>query len=206
MVQRIVVGLCRGQQAQLHDEPYEEGSREELANLRSGDEAISFELPGVDDQRHALTDYADMEAISVIFTCNHCPYARAWEDRIIQIQADYADRGVQLIAISANDPQRYPADSFPRMRERAQEKGFNFPYLFDESQEVARAYGAERTPEVFVFGKDRLLLYHGTVDDDYEDPKAVKKHYLRDALEAALTDEEPAVAETRPVGCTIKWR
>jgi peroxiredoxin len=179
---------------------------EEVANLRPGDEAIAFELPGVDDRRHALTDYADKEAVAVIFTCNHCPYARAWEDRIIGIQADYADRGVQLIAISANDPQRYPADSFPRMRERAQEKGFNFPYLFDESQEVARAYGAERTPEVFVFGKDHLLLYHGTVDDDYEDPKAVKNHYLRDALVAALTDEEPTVAETRPVGCTIKWR
>lgn len=116
-----------------------------MANLRPGDGRIGFELPGVDDQRHALTDYADKEAIAVIFTCNHCPYARAWEDRIIQIQSDYADRGVQVIAISANDPEKYPADSFPKMKVRAQEKGFNFPYLFDESQEVACAYEPART-------------------------------------------------------------
>ena len=177
-----------------------------MTNLRSGDEAIAFELPGVDDQHHALKDYADKEAVAVIFTCNHCPYARAWEDRIVQTQADYADRGVQVIAISANDPEKYPADSFPRMKERAQEKGFNFPYLFDESQEVARAYGAERTPEVFLFGKNGTLIYHGTVDDNYEDPRGVKNHYLRDALDAALADEEPPVVETLAIGCTIKWR
>ena len=177
-----------------------------MANLSTGDEAIAFELPGVDDQRHALANYKDKEAVAVIFTCNHCPYARAWEDRIIGIQADYADRGVQLIAISANDPQRYPDDSFPRMKKRAQEKAFNFPYLFDESQEVAREYGAERTPEVFLFGKDGALLYHGAVDDNYEDPGAVQNHYLRDALDAALADEEPPVAQTRPIGCSIRWR
>jgi peroxiredoxin len=192
---------------QLHGRRYyEEGSKEEVANLRPGDGRIGFELPGVDDQRHALTDYADKEAIAVIFTCNHCPYARAWEDRIIQIQSDYADRGVQVIAISANDPEKYPADSFSKMKERAQEKGFNFPYLFDESQEVARAYGAERTPEVYLFGKDGTLLYHGIIDDNYEDPEAVKYHFLRDALDATLDDEEPPVVETRPIGCTIKWR
>src|ERR687898_1006355 len=206
MVQRIVVGLCRRQQAHLHDEPYEEGSIEELANLTSGDEAIGFELPGVDDQRHALIDYADKEAIAVIFTCNHCPYARAWEDRIVQIQDDYAGRGVQVIAISANDPQKYPADSFPKMKERAQEKGFNFPYLYDESQEVARAYGAERTPEVFLFDKGGTLRYHGTVDDNYEDPAAVNVHYLREALEAVLAGRDPSTAETTPVGRTIKWK
>jgi peroxiredoxin len=167
-----------------------------VANLRLGEEAIGFELPGVDEHYHALANYADKEAVAIIFTCNHCPYARAWEDRIVEIQADYADKGVQVIAISANDPQKYPADSFPKMKERAQEKGFNFPYLYDESQEVAQAYSAERTPEVFLFGKDGTLLYHG----------AVQNHYLRDALDAALADEEPAVAETRPVGCTIKWR
>jgi peroxiredoxin len=177
-----------------------------VANLKPGDEAIAFELPGVDDRHHALTDYADKEAVALIFTCNHCPYVQAWEDRIIQIQADYTNRGVQMIAISANDSQKYPDDSFPKMKERAQEKGFNFPYLYDESQEIARAYGAERTPEVFLFGKGGRLLYHGSVDDNYEDPKAVKDHYLRDALDAILDDEEPLVAETRPIGCTIKWR
>src|ERR687898_1964537 len=177
-----------------------------MANLSTGDEAITFELPGVDDQRHALADYADKEAVAVIFTCNHCPYARAWEDRIVQIQAEYAERGVQVVAISANDPEKYPADSFPRMKERAQEKGFNFPYLYDESQEVARAYGAERTPEIFLFDKGGTLRYHGTVDDNYEDPAAVNVHYLREALEAVLAGRDPSTAETTPVGRTIKWK
>jgi peroxiredoxin len=111
-----------------------------------------------------------------------------------------------VIAINPNDPQKYPEDSFPKMKERAQEKGFNFPYLYDETQETARAYGAQRTPEVFLFGRDGTLLYHGTIDDNYEDPKAVKNHYLREALDAALTDEEPPVVETRPIGCSMKWR
>lgn len=177
-----------------------------MANLKSGDKAIPFELPGVDDSSHALADYADKEAVAVIFTCNHCPYARAWEDRLIGIQADYAARGVQLTAINANDAKKYPDDSFPRMKEHAEKKGFNFPYLYDESQEVARTYGAERTPEIFLFGKGGKLRYHGTVDDNYEAPAAVKSHYLREALEAVLAGREPSTTETTPVGCTIKWK
>jgi peroxiredoxin len=178
-----------------------------MANLSPGDKAVPFELPGGDDRRHALADYSDKEAIAVVFTCNHCPYARAWEDRLIDIQADYADRGVQLIAISANDAKKYPADSFPRMKERSEEKGFNFPYLYDESQEVARAYGAERTPEIFLFDKGGgTLRYHGTVDDNYDDPAAVRNHYFRDALKAVLEGRHPLTAETVPVGCTIKWK
>lgn len=177
-----------------------------MANLKLDDGAIPFELPGVDDRRHALEDYADREAVAVIFTCNHCPYARAWEDRLVQTQADYADGGAQLVAISSNDAEKYPNDSFPRMKERAQEKGFNFPYLYDESQEVARAYGAERTPEVFLFDKGGALRYHGTVDDSYEDPASVKNAYFRDALDAVLAGREPPTSETAPVGCTIKWK
>jgi peroxiredoxin len=177
-----------------------------MANLSPGDKAVSFELPGVDDRRHALADYADKEAIAVVFTCNHCPYARAWEDRLIDIQADYASQGVELVAISANDAKKYPDDSFPRMKERSEEKGFNFPYLYDESQEVARTYGAERTPEIFLFDKGGTLRYHGTVDDNYDDPAGVRNHYFIDALEAVLEGREPATIETAPVGCTIKWK
>jgi peroxiredoxin len=177
-----------------------------MANLKPGDKAVPFELPGVDDRRHALEDYADKEAVAVVFTCNHCPYAQAWEDRLTEIQADYAPRGAQLVAISANDAKKYPDDSFPRMKKHSEEKGFNFPYLYDESQEVARAYGAERTPEIFLFDKDGTLRYHGTVDDNYDDPAAVKAHYLRDALEAVLEDREPPTTETTPVGWTIKWK
>jgi peroxiredoxin len=177
-----------------------------MAKLSPGDKAVPFELPGVDDRRHALEDYADKEAVAVVFTCNHCPYARAWEDRLIGIQTDYASRGVQLVAINANDAMKYPDDSFPKMKERSEEKEFNFPYLYDESQEIARTYGAQRTPEIFLFDKGRTLRYHGTVDDNYDDPAAVKNHYLREALEAVLAGQQPPNAETAPVGCTIKWK
>ena len=175
-------------------------------SLRIGDKAIPFDLPGVDDKNHALSDYDDKPIVAVIFSCNHCPYVRAWEDRMIQIQADYADKGVQLIAINANDVKKYPADSFENMKIRAAEKGFNFPYLYDASQEVPRAYGATRTPEVFLFDADRRLRYHGAIDDNFENPHAVRQHYLRDAIEALLAGEEPAVDWTPPVGCTIKWK
>ena len=177
-----------------------------MSKLKIGDKAIPFALPGVDDQEHSLADYAEKTVVVVLFSCNHCPYVLAWEDRIIQIQADYADKGVQLIAIGSNDAEKYPADSFPKMKKHAQEKGFNFPYLRDETQEVARYYGAERTPEFFVFDQKGVLRYHGAPDDNYDDPQAVRKQYLRDALDAVLAGETPAIAETPPVGCTIKWK
>ena len=125
---------------------------------------------------------------------------------MIQVQDDYAGKGVQLIAISSNDAEKYPDDSFPKMRERAQQKGFNFPYLYDETQEVARAYGAERTPEVFLFDKNMVMQYHGAIDDNYENPAAVQDNYLRGALDAVLAGQTPPIADTPPVGCTIKWR
>ncbi len=177
-----------------------------MTNLNIGDEAVPFELPGVDGKSHSLADYRDKKAVAVIFTCNHCPYARAWEDRIIAIQNDYANSGLQVLAINANDAEKYPDDGFPQMRRRAEEKGFSFPYLHDETQEIAAAYGAERTPEVFLFDSDGKLAYHGAVDDEYDDPEAVREHYLRDAVEAVLAGREPSVKETRPVGCTIKWK
>jgi len=177
-----------------------------MSKLKIGDEAISFNLPGVDGTNHALSEYSGKAAVAVIFSCNHCPYVRAWEDRMVQIQADYAPRDVQLVAINANDASKYPEDSFSKMKERAREKHFNFPYLRDESQEVARAYGAERTPEVFLFDKAHTLRYHGVIDDNYDDPAAVKAKYFRDALDAVLTGTQPATTETKPVGCTIKWK
>lgn len=177
-----------------------------MAKLGIGDEAIPFSLPGVDGEARSLSEYQDRAAVAVIFTCNHCPYARAWEDRIVLIQNDYKDRGVQVLAINANDADKYPDDGFTQMQKRAEEKNFNFPYLQDESQELAVAYDAERTPEVFLFDGDRKLAYHGAVDDNYDDPNAVRENYLRDAIEAVLSGEGPSVSETRPVGCTIKWK
>lgn len=125
---------------------------------------------------------------------------------MVQIQADYEARGVQLVAINANDASKYPDDGFEKMKERARDKHFNFPYLRDESQEVARAYGAERTPEVFLFDKTGTMRYHGVIDDNYDDPAAVKMKYLRDGLDAVLSEKAPPTAETRPVGCSIKWK
>ena len=177
-----------------------------MAALKLNEQAKPFTLPGVDDKTHSLSDYKDKEALAVIFSCNHCPYVKAWEDRMVQIQADYASQGVQLIAINANDVSKVPDDSFPNMKARATEKGFNFPYLFDESQAVARAYGAERTPEVFVFDKQGQLRYHGAIDDNYDNPGAVKDHYLRAALDAVLGAKPLSVSDTQPVGCTIKWK
>ncbi|CAN5885385.1 thioredoxin family protein [soil metagenome] len=177
-----------------------------MANLNIGDKAIALELPGVDGETRNLSDYKDKSAIAVVFTCNHCPYARAWEDRIVSIQNDYGSSGLQILAINANDANKYPDDGFPQMQQRAEEKGFNFPYLHDESQEVATAYGAERTPEVFLFDKERKLAYHGAVDDSYDEPAAVREHYLREAIETVLSEEQPTTSHTSPVGCTIKWK
>ena len=177
-----------------------------MAKLGIGDEAIPFSLPGVDGEAYSLSGYQDSVAVAVIFTCNHCPYARAWEDRIVSIQNDYQGQGLQVLAINANDADKYPDDGFSQMKKRAGEKNFSFPYLQDESQEVATAYGAGRTPEVFLFDGDGKLAYHGAVDDNYDDPSAVQKNYLRDAIEAVLSGEEPSTSETRPVGCTIKWK
>ncbi len=176
-----------------------------MAKLTPGQQARAFTLPGVDDQQYALADFADKSAIVIIFSCNHCPYVRAWEDRMNEIQHDYARRGVQLVAINPNDDKKYPDDSLEKMRQRAHEKEFVFPYLRDATQEVARAYGAERTPEVFVLDDHGIVRYHGAIDDNYEDARAVTKHYLRDALDALLAGEEPSITTTPPVGCTVKW-
>ncbi|MBD0347870.1 MAG: thioredoxin family protein [Thermoleophilia bacterium] len=173
--------------------------------LALGTRAPSFSLPGVDGATRALDDYADVDALAVVWSCNHCPYVQAWEDRMMAVQRDYGARGFRLVAINSNDAERYPADSFEAMQRRARERGFNFDYLLDEDQSVARAYGPERTPEVFLFDSDRRLVYHGAIDDSY-DEQGVQVHYLRDALDALLDGREPPVAETPPVGCSVKWR
>jgi peroxiredoxin len=174
-------------------------------SLALGAEAPPFDLPGVDGSNHALSDYSEFPALAVVWSCNHCPYVQAWEGRMKQIQADYADRGFRLVAINSNDSKAYPEDSFEAMQERAQAQAFNFDYLQDEDQSIAGAYGPERTPEVFLFDGDRRLVYHGAIDDSREE-RAVTAHYLQDAIDAVLAGRAPGVADTMPVGCTIKWR
>jgi peroxiredoxin len=166
---------------------------------------LDFSLPGVDGRVHSLEDYAGADVLVLIQSCNHCPYVQSWEGRMIKIQRDYADRGVRVVAVNSNDANYQPADSFEKMQERAREKGFNFDYLHDEDQSLARALGSERTPEVFVLDRDRELVYHGAIDDNREEG-LVTQRYLRDALDAVLEGRAPDPAETRPVGCTVKWK
>ena len=166
-------------------------------------DAPTFDLPGVDGQRHTLDDYADRPALAVVWSCNHCPYVQAWEGRMIELQREFGDRGFGLVAISSNDADSYPEDSFDAMKSRAAEQGFNFDYLYDEDQSVLNAYGAERTPEVFLFDGERRLVYHGAIDDSREEDE-VSERYLWEAIEAVLAGGEPSVADTPPVGCTVK--
>ena len=176
-----------------------------MTTLSLGAEAPPFDLPGVDGRNHALGDYADVEALALVQSCNHCPYVQAWEDRMMAVQREYGGHGFRLVAVNSNDARTYPEDSFAAMRERAQARRFNFDYLYDEEQAVARALGAQRTPEVFLFDRDRRLVYHGAVDDS-RDETAATRHYLREAVEAVLAGREPEVAETPPVGCSVKYR
>jgi peroxiredoxin len=168
-------------------------------------DAPPFDLPGVDGRNHSLDDYQDTPVLAIVWSCNHCPYVLAWEGRMSAIQREYADRGFRLVAINSNDAERYPADSFDAMKQRASQQNFPFAYLYDADQSVARAYGPERTPEVFLFDAARRLVYHGAIDDS-RDEEAVSERYLRDAIEATLAGRAPATRETPPVGCTVKYR
>ena len=168
--------------------------------LAPGDPAPPFSLPGIDGRDHSLADH-EGKPVVVVFSCCHCPYVMAWEERLNDVARDVHGRA-GFVAVNAN---HHVGDSFEDMRARAEEKRFAFPFVRDDTQEVAAAYGAGRTPEVFVFDGEHRLVYHGAPDSDYSDPNRAEP-YLRQALEAALAGRLPAVAETPPVGCTIKWR
>jgi peroxiredoxin len=177
-----------------------------MANVKIGDAALAFELPGVDGKTYSLEALSEGQAATaVVFMCNHCPYVLAWLDRLMAVAKDYDAQGVAFAAINANDPAKYAADDLPGMQKLAEEYALPFPYLHDETQEVATAYGAERTPEIFLFDGDLKLRYHGAPDDNHDGTQA-SEPYLRNALDAVLAGTEPPVAETPPVGCTIKWK
>lgn len=169
-----------------------------------GSHAPPFDLPGVDGKHYSLASFEGKPVLVVIFSCNHCPYVKAYEDRMVEIQKDYAGRGVQLVAINSNDAREYPEDGFQGMVKRAKEKGFNFPYLRDETQEVVSAYGGVCTPHVLAFDGARNLRYRGRIDDS-KDPAKVKAKDLRNALDDMLEGREVRVPDTRPFGCSIKW-
>ncbi len=168
-----------------------------------GEPAPRFALT---DTEGAMHEPGGAPATVVVFTCNHCPYALAWHERIVAVAHDYADRGVLVLAVNPNDAERYPRDSPQAMRARVQDGEFEgVPYLRDESQEVARAYGAKTTPDVFLLDADGLLRYRGAPDSDHDDPSQ-NAVFLRGALDAVLDGREPDPAQTPPVGCSIKWR
>jgi len=170
-----------------------------------GEQAPDFELPATGGGTQSLRD-GDAAATVVYWTCNHCPYALAWHGRMLDADRDYADRGVRFLAINSNDAETHPADSFEAMAQRVEgEGGWPHPYLHDESQEVARAWGAEKTPHVFVLDAAGVLRYAGAPDADYEDDSQKASH-IRAALDAVLEGREPDVAETPAVGCGVKWR
>ncbi len=173
-------------------------------SLPIGAPAPTFSLPAVEGTA-SLDQLTDKNAVVVAFSCNHCPYVMAWEGRMNDIARDYADKGVAMVAINANNEATHPADSYDKMVERANEKGFVFAYARDESQEVAKAYAAERTPEFYVLDGDRKVAYHGSLDDNTE-PELATTAFLRDALDAVLEGKTPATTETAAVGCTIKWK
>ena len=181
--------------------------------LEIGSAAPDFRLPGVDGREYQLTDFADAKILVVVFMANHCPTAQAYESRIMQLVTDYKSKGVAVVAISPNDPQAVRldemgytdmGDSLEEMKIRAEERKFNFPYLYDgKTQEVSRAYGPASTPHVFVFDKERKLQYSGAVDNS-EDPSKIKKSFARDAIEALLDGREIAIKKMKTIGCTIK--
>jgi peroxiredoxin len=173
------------------------------SKLSPGDAAPAWsKLPGVDGQSHSLPDYDSSRWLVVVFTCNHCPVAQAYEDRLMAISRDYANRGVRMVAINCN---RLAADQLPAMQERAKARQFDFPYLFDESQQSGRAYGARVTPEVFVIDRQRRIAYQGAIDDNWQSADQAKNRYLRQALDALLAGRKPEPAETKPIGCGIQY-
>lgn len=173
--------------------------------MKIGDRAPEFDLPGVDGRRYSLKGFQNKKAVVVIFSCNHCPTVQAYEDRLMAIQKDYEGRGATLIAINSNETEHYPEDSFEHMVKRAKERGFNFPYLRDEDQKVANTYGATHTPQIFLLDENRTLRYAGAIDDNRWEPEKVSKQYLREALDAVLSENPVPNPETFAVGCTIKW-
>lgn len=182
---------------------------EEPSGYKAGDTATDFRLKNINGKTVQLADHKQAKGFIVVFTCNHCPFAKAYEDRIIALDKKYAAKGYPVIAINPNDPVRQPEDSYEKMQERAREKGFTFPYLLDETQQVAKAYGATRTPHVYILqksGSANKVMYVGAIDDNYEDAAAVKEKYVEAAVDALLAGKPVAKNATKAIGCTIKWK
>mgnify|MGYP006139154097 FL=1 len=183
------------------------GVKNAVSGYQIGDMATDFKLKNVDSKMVSLADYKDAKGFIVIFTCNHCPYAVAYEDRIIALDKKYKKLGYPVVAINPNNPEVQPQDSFELMQVRAKEKKFTFPYLFDEGQHIYPQYGATKTPHVYVLQKTKTgneVKYIGAIDDNHSDEKAVKVKYVEAAVDALLKNQEVATKTTKAIGCSIK--
>ena len=176
-----------------------------MTHMKIGDNAPAFNLLGTDNVLHSLDEFTKKNILIIIFSCNHCPTVIAYEQRMINIQKDYLNKSVSMIAINSNDEKTYPEDSIDKMVERYKNQGYNFTYLRDQDQSIAKAYGATHTPEIFIFDQDRNLRYHGRIDDNRDEPNKVNKKYVRDALDALINNKPISIETTHSIGCTIKW-
>ena len=171
-----------------------------------GTAAIDFKLPGIDGVKYSLDTFVDSKVLVIIFMCNHCPYIKAVIQRLIGLQEDTLSQGVRLVGINCNDAQKYPDDSFESMQKVAMEWGMNFSYLFDESQTVAKKYDAVCTPDIYVYGKEKKLLYRGRIDDNWENVKQVTQRDLKQAIDCILSGQEVPTKQVPSMGCSIKWK
>ena len=179
------------------------------SGYKPGDKAIDFKLKNIDGKMVSLDDFPDAKGFIVVFTCNHCPFSKKYEHRIIALDNKYKAKGYPVIAINPNDGQNYPEDNYANMQQRAKEKGFTFPYLQDESQQIAATYGAAHTPHVFVLqkqNKEYVVKYIGAIDDNSDDETAVKEKYVENAVDNLLAGRNPKPDFTKAIGCTIKWK
>jgi peroxiredoxin len=174
--------------------------------IKLGTPAPDFNLLSVDGKRFNLSNFKNAKVLVVMFICNHCPYVKAVEDRILKIHRDYHGKGVQLVGICSNDSTDYPDDSPKNLLKRWKEKEYGFPYLIDETQEVARAYAAACTPDIYVYDQAQRLAYHGRIDDNWQDPKGVTRQEIREALDALLLGKKPSEKQNPSMGCSIKWK
>jgi peroxiredoxin len=174
-----------------------------------GDKAIDFKLKNIDGKAVSMADYGAAKGFIVVFTCNHCPFSIKYEDRINALAKKYQGQGYQLIAVNPNDSVQYPSDSYAAMQTRAKEKGFVFPYLLDDTQAIAKTYGATKTPHVFVLQKEKgdlVVKYIGAIDDNTDDAAAVKTKYVEQAIDELNAGKAVTTATTKAIGCGIKWK
>ena len=174
-----------------------------------GDVASDFNLKNIDGKNISLAGFKSAKGYIVVFTCNTCPYAMAYEDRLIALNKKYAAQGYPVVAINPNDPVAQPADTYEKMQQKAKNKGFNFPYLMDPNHVITKQYGANRTPHVFLLqktGKGNVVQYIGAIDNDTEGKSADKINYVQNAIDAIASGKKPAITTTKAIGCTIKWK